>query len=58
VLSFVLAAVGVIFIIFSLIDIKSANYQYYTGVAFMFLIASVVARWVEKRRMRQSKAES
>ena len=55
ILSFVLAAIGVIFIIFSLIDIKSTNYQSYTEVALMFLIASVVTRWIVKQRMKQSK---
>jgi hypothetical protein len=50
--SFVLAAIGFIFIIVSLMDIKSANYQYYTGIAFIFLIMSIVTRAIAKRRMK------
>ena len=57
VLSFVLAAVGFIFIIISLTDIKSTNYQYYTGIAFMFLIMSIITRAIAKRRMKQTKPE-
>ncbi len=55
VLSFGSAAVGLIFIIISFIDIKSTNYQYYTGIAFIFLIISVIARIIAKRKMKQTK---
>lgn len=56
-LSFVLAGVGFVFIVLSLIDIKSTSYQYYTGIAFMFLIISVVTRSIAKRKMKQTKPE-
>jgi uncharacterized integral membrane protein len=54
VLTFVFAAIGLIFIIFSFINMKSTSYQYYTGIAFMFLIASIITRAIEKRRMKQN----
>ena len=55
--SFVLAAIGFIFIVISFMNIKSVNYQYYTWIAFMLLIGSIVTRAVAKRRMKQSKQE-
>jgi uncharacterized membrane protein len=55
--SFVLAAVGFIFIIVSFMNIKSTNYQYYTWIAFMLLIGSIVTRSISKRRMKQPKHE-
>ena len=56
--SFILAAVGFFFIIISFLNIKSTNYQYYTWIAFMLLIGSIVTRSIAKRRMKQSKDES
>jgi Na+-transporting methylmalonyl-CoA/oxaloacetate decarboxylase gamma subunit len=56
-LSFVSAGVGFVFIVLSLLDIKSTSYQYYTGIAFMFLIISVVTRAIAKRKMKQAKPE-
>jgi hypothetical protein len=55
VLSFVLAAIGFILIILSFINIKSANYQYYTEIAFALLIASIVCGAIAKRRSKQVK---
>jgi amino acid permease len=56
VLSFVLAAIGFILIILSFINIKSANYQYYTEIAFVLLIASIISGAIAKRRSKQVKA--
>lgn len=55
VLSFVLAAIGFVLIILSFIDIKSVNYQYYTEVAFVLLIASIISGAIAKRRSKQAK---
>ena len=55
--SFVFAAIGFVFIVISFTDIKSASYQYYTGIAFTFLILSIVTRAIAKRKMKQTKPE-
>ncbi len=56
--SFVFAAIGFVFIVISFTDIKSVNYQYYTGIAFAFLILSIVTRAIAKRKMKQTKPET
>ncbi|MGH2611662.1 MAG: hypothetical protein ACRDFB_01275 [Rhabdochlamydiaceae bacterium] len=55
VLSFVLAAVGFALIILSFMNIKGANYQYYTEIAFALLIASIISGSIAKRRSKQMK---
>jgi len=57
VLSFALAAVGFILIILSFINIKSANYQYFTEVAFALLVASITSGAIAKRRSKQANAK-
>lgn len=55
VLSFVLAAIGFVFIIVSFMDIKSVNYQYYTEIAFVLLVVSIISGAIAKRRSKQMK---
>ncbi|HJU14307.1 MAG TPA: hypothetical protein VJ792_07625, partial [Candidatus Nitrosotalea sp.] len=52
-LSFVLAAIGFVLIIFSFLNIQSPSYQYFTEIAFGLLVASIVSGAVAKRRAKQ-----
>jgi len=58
VLSFVLAAIGFVLIIFSFLNMKSSSYSYYTEIAFALLIASIISGAIAKRKARQVKPES
>lgn len=52
VMSFVLAAIGFVLIIFSFLNIQSASYQYFTEMAFGLLIASIVTGAIAKKRAK------
>ncbi len=53
-MSFVMAAIGFVLIIFSFFNIKSPSYQSYTEAAFGLLVGSIISGAIAKRKSKQA----